>query len=150
MTHATKQAIVAALVLMAIVPAQKSSATPAAFTVKLTGAEETPPVQSKGVGQADLTYDSANGKVTWSITYSGLSGPVTMAQFHGPAPAGKSAAAVIWLTRQGIPNIGPLRGGATLTREQAQQFAAGLWYINVNTKEHPDGEIRGQVIAPKD
>ncbi|MBV8471971.1 MAG: CHRD domain-containing protein, partial [Hyphomicrobiales bacterium] len=25
----------------------------------------------------------------------------------------------------------------------------GQWYINIHTKDHPDGEIRGQVAPPK-
>jgi CHRD domain len=149
MTYATRRAILSALVLIAVAPAQKSAATPASFSVKLSGAEQVPPVQSAGVGEANLSYDPDNRKLIWSITYSGLSGPVTMAHFHGPAPAGKNAAVVLWLTRQGFPNIGALRGGATLTPEQAEQFSAGLWYINLHTKAHPDGEIRGQATPPK-
>jgi len=149
MTYATRRAILSALVLIAIAPARKSAAQPASFSVKLSGAEQVPPVQSAAIGEAELTYDSDNRKLIWSITYSGLSGPLTMAHFHGPAPAGKNAAVVLWLTRKDIPNIGALRGGATLTPEQAEQFVAGLWYINLHTKAHPDGEIRGQVIPPK-
>ena len=38
-----------------------------------------------GMGMAELTYDPATRVVTWAITYGGLSGPVTMAHFHGPA-----------------------------------------------------------------
>jgi CHRD domain len=146
----SRRAIFATLLVFAVASATETGATPASFSVKLTGADQVPPVQSPGVGTADLTYDPTNRKVIWSITCSGLSGPVTMAHFHGPAPAGKNAAITLWLTRQGIPNIGAIRGGATLTPEQAEQFAAGLWYINVHTKEHPDGEIRGQVVPPKE
>ena len=43
----------------------------------------------------------------------------------------------------------PISGQATLTPEQAQQFAAGDWYVNVHTQAHPAGEIRGQVVPPK-
>ena len=146
----TRRTIFATLFLLAVASASETEASAVSFSVKLTGTDQVPPVQSAGVGTADLTYDRVNRKVIWSITYSGLSGPVTMAHFHGPAPAGKNAAVTLWLTRQGLPNVGPIRGGATLTPEQAEQFAAGLWYINVHTKEHPDGEIRGQVVPPKE
>jgi len=146
----TRRTIFATLFLLAVASASETEASAVSFSVKLTGTDQVPPVQSAGVGTADLTYDPANRKVIWSITTSGLSGPVTMAHFHGPAPAGKNAAVTLWLTRQGLPNAGPIRGGATLTSEQAEQFAAGLWYINVHTKEHPDGEIRGQVVPPKE
>jgi hypothetical protein len=43
----------------------------------------------------------------------------------------------------------PIKGEATLSPEQAQQFTAGEWYVNVHTRDHPAGEIRGQVMAPK-
>jgi len=36
-----------------------------------------------------------------------------------------------------------------LTPDQATQFAAGQWYVNVHTSAHPGGEIRGQVTPPK-
>jgi hypothetical protein len=122
---------------------------PVSFKVPVTGAQQVPPVQTTGSGTADLTYDPGTRVVTWSITYNGLSGPVTMAHFHGPAAEGKNAGVAIWLTKQGSPVESPIKGEATLTPAQAQQFAAGEWYINVHTQAHPAGEIRGQVIPPK-
>ena len=98
---------------------------------------------------ADLTYDPTTRVVTWNITYSGLSSPATMAHFHGPAEKGKNASVVIWLTTQGSPPANPITGKATLSPDQAKQFEAGLWYINLHTKSHPAGEIRGQVVPPK-
>ena len=72
-----------------------------------------------------------------------------MAHFHGPATQGKNGPVVIWLTTQGSPPGNPITGQATLTPEQAQQFTAGDWYVNVHTQSHPACEIRGQVIPPK-
>lgn len=124
-------------------------AAPVSFQVPLTGAQQVPPVQATGSGTANLTYDPTTRVVTWSITYNGLSSPVTMSHFHGPAEPGKNATVVIWLTKQGSPVESPIKGEATLTPEQAQQFTAGEWYINVHTRDHPAGEIRGQVTPPK-
>jgi hypothetical protein len=126
-----------------------AKADPAKFMVELTGAEQVPPVQTSGAGKAALTYDPANRMVTWSISYTGLSGPVTMAHFHGPASAGKNGPVTVWLAKQGSPVQGDITGSATLTPDQAEEFAAGQWYINLHTKDHPDGEIRGQVAPPK-
>ena len=83
------------------------------------------------------------------VNHSGLSGPATMAHFHGPATQGKNAPPVIWLSEKGAAVSNPIKGQATLTPEQAQQMTAGEWYINVHTEANPGGEIRGQVTPPK-
>jgi hypothetical protein len=126
-----------------------AKAAPETFKVALTGAQQVPPVQTTGTGTADLSYDPATRVMTWSVTYSGLSGPATMAHFHGPGAAGQNGPVVIWLTEKGKPVESPIKGEATLTPDQAKQFTAGEWYINVHTQAHPGGEIRGQVVPPK-
>jgi hypothetical protein len=125
-----------------------ATAAPVSFKVPLSGAEQVPPVSTTGKGSADLTWDSSTRVVTWDITDSGLTGPVTMAHFHNGAE-GKNGPVVIWLTQKNTEATGAMKGDATLTPEQAQQFEAGDWYINVHTKDHPAGEIRGQVKPPK-
>jgi hypothetical protein len=123
-------------------------AAPMSFSVALTGAQQVPPVQSAGTGTANITYDPATRAVTWSVTYSGLSGEPTMAHFHDGAE-GKNGPVVVWLSVKGSSPPSPFNGQATLTPDQATQFMAGDWYINVHTKDHPAGEIRGQVVPPK-
>ena len=124
------------------------NAAPISFKVPLSGGQEVPPVFPSGTGTADLTYDPATRVVTWAVTYSGLSSPATMAHFHGPGQPGKNAPVVIWLTKQGSPAESPINGQATLTPDQARQFEASDWYINIHTQAHPDGEIRGLVLTP--
>ena len=141
--------IVAASLAGIAVWAASSQAAPLSFKVALTGAQQVPPVQTTATGTADLTYDPATRMLIWSVTSSGLSGPATMAHFHGPASEGKNAPPVIWLSEKGAPVPNPIKGSATLTPEQAQQFTAGEWYVNVHTQANPGGEIRGQVIPPK-
>lgn len=126
-----------------------AQAAPESFQVQLSGKQQVPVVQTKGSGTADLTYDPTTHVMTWSITYSGLSSPVTMAHFHGPAAAGKNANPEIWLTKKGKPVGKTIKGQATLNTKEAQQLASGDLYINVHTKKHPAGEIRGQVVLPK-
>ena len=79
------------------------------FEVPLTGTQQVPPVQTAAKGTADLTWDPSTSVVTWSITYNGFSGPVTMAHFHGPAPRGKNGPVVIWLTQRGSPVASPIK-----------------------------------------
>lgn len=108
----------------------------------LDGKSEVPATTSTGTGSADIDYDAATKKLSWKLTYSGLTGPATAAHFHGPAgPADKAGVAVA------IPNAttSPVEGSATLTDAQAADLTAGKYYVNVHTAANPGGEIRGQV-----
>ena len=108
----------------------------------LDGKSQVPANTSAATGTADIDYDPASKKLSWKVTYSGLSGPATAAHFHGPAEAGKNAGVAV-----AIPNAGtsPVSGEATLTDAQAADLVAGKYYINVHTAANPGGEIRGQV-----
>lgn len=108
----------------------------------LNGKSEVPPNTSAGTGTADIDYDAASKKLTWKLSYTGLSGPATAAHFHGPAEPGKNAGVAV-----AIPNAGsnPAEGSATLTDAQAADLLAGKYYVNVHTAANPGGEIRGQV-----
>ena len=112
------------------------------FKVMLDAKSEVPPNASAATGTADVDYDPATKKLSWKVTYSGLSGPATAAHFHGPAEAGKNAGVAV-----AIPGIAtsPTEGSATLTDAQAADFTSGKYYINVHTAANPGGEIRGQV-----
>jgi hypothetical protein len=108
----------------------------------LDGKSENPPNTSAGKGEADIDYDAATKKLSWKLTYSGLTGPATAAHFHGPAEAGKNAGVAV-----AIPNAtsSPTEGSATLTDAQAADLMAGKYYVNIHTTANPGGEIRGQV-----
>jgi hypothetical protein len=145
----SRRTVLALASLSAVAVAATAQAAPMSFTVPLTGAQQVPAVQTSGSGTADLTYDPTTRVLTWSITYSGLSGPATMAHIHGPAPTGKNAGVEVWLSKRGSEATSPITGQATLTAAQAKQLMAGDTYINVHTQAHPAGEIRGQITPPK-
>ncbi|MCC8395514.1 CHRD domain-containing protein [Paraburkholderia sp. MMS20-SJTR3] len=127
-----------------------AQAAPVSFAVPLTGAQQVPPVQTPGSGNAALTYDAGSRVVTWNITFSGLTSPVTMAHFHGPAAAGQNAGVKVWISQKGTAEVtSPITGQATLSADEAKLFEGGQMYINVHTKNNPNGEIRGQVTPPK-
>ena len=88
--------------------------------------------------------ESADYKLSWNIKYSDLSGVVTGAHFHGPAAFGVNADVVVPINGD---LSSPIKGEAVLTAEQSAQLLEGKWYINLHTATHPDGEIRGQVVA---
>jgi CHRD domain len=99
-----------------------SNAASQSFKVTLNGAQQVPPVETAANGTAELTYDPATHVVTWTLSYSGLSGPATMAHFHGPAAQGKNGPPVIWLSPKGSPVQAPVKGEATVTPEQRSNF----------------------------
>ena len=108
----------------------------------LDGKSETPPNTSAGIGTADIDYDAATKKLSWKVTYSGLTGPAVAAHFHGPAPEGKAAPVMVGMK---APLDSPMTGSATLTDDQAKALTAGMMYFNIHTAANPGGEIRGQV-----
>jgi hypothetical protein len=130
------------LALAACLAAPAAMAETIAYKAGLKGADEVPPTQTSGSGNVQATYDTASKLLTYTATYSGLSGPATAAHFHGPADPGKNAGVAVGV--QGSV-ASPIKGTATLTDAQAADLAAGKWYFNVHTEANKGGEIRGQV-----
>jgi hypothetical protein len=100
-------------------------------------------VKSSGKGTATATLDTNTKTLTWTVDYSGLSGPATAAHIHGPADPGANAGIVIPFTGN---LASPIKGSATLTDAQMAQLEAGKWYVNIHTEANKPGEIRGQLV----
>jgi hypothetical protein len=129
-------------------PMKSASATPTTmatqtFRATLSAAAEVPSNASPATGTLEATFDKASSVLKWRVTYSGLTGPATMAHFHGPALPGANAGVVV-----PFPSAAsPAEGSATLTPAQITDLMAGKWYVNIHTAQNPGGEIRGQVLA---
>ena len=101
------------------------------------------PLAIGGTGLGTVSFDTVTKVLTWSVTYSGLSGACTASHFHGPASAGVNASPVVGMTC----SASPLTGSSTaLTPTEEAQLLSGQWYINIHTGANPNGEIRGQVL----
>ncbi len=112
------------------------------FHATLSTASEVPPKTTAGAGTLDATLDTSTKVLTYTLTYTGLTGPATMAHFHGPAAVGVNAGVLVPLTP---PLASPIKGTATLTDAQITAFESGNVYANVHTAANPGGEIRGQL-----
>lgn len=120
-----------------------AAADTAAFAAVLSSAAEVPVNSSPGAGTLDATLDKNSNVFRWKLTYSGLTGPATMAHFHGPALAGANAGVAVPFPSA----MSPASGETVLTAAQVADLMAGKWYANVHTAANPGGEIRGQVMA---
>lgn len=108
---------------------------------ELKGSNEVPPNTSSGSGKAEATFDTDTRFLTYTVSYSGLSGPALGAHFHGPGEAGKNAGIALPFKS----TESPIQGTATLTDTQAADLLAGKWYANIHTAANPGGELRGQM-----
>ncbi|MDE3080726.1 MAG: CHRD domain-containing protein [Paracoccaceae bacterium] len=118
------------------------------WSAKLDQAQETvvKTKDAKAMGTAKGTLDTTSGEMTWTITWSGLTGPAKAMHFHGPAKMGKVAGVQLNIgSASGLKS--PSKGMAKLPADQVKQVMDGLWYINIHTAANPAGELRGQVMV---
>ena len=141
-----RKAMLTMLAIAAIGSAGALQAEVLKYTTKLDGASETPANTSAGKGAAEVTLDTDSKTVSWTVTYSGLSGPATMGHLHGPAAVGAAAGVQIPLTGD---LASPIKGSAPINDGQIGDLRGGLWYINIHTAKNPKGEIRGQLMQAK-
>jgi alcohol dehydrogenase (cytochrome c) len=130
------------------------------FTATLKGAYETPPTNSKATGTA--TAMLKGHKLTVHGSFQGLSSSLfnvegTPAHIH-QAPSGVSGPIAFKLTVQasgmsggasggGQSGSGTFKGTFTLSSAQVLALKMANFYINVHTKNHHEGAIRGQLIV---
>jgi hypothetical protein len=116
------------------------------YTAVLAGTNEVPPITGNGKGSLNAAYDPAAKVLTYTVTYSGLSGPVTAAHFHGATDAAHNAPVMVPVSGS---LASPMKGKATLNDAQAAALDEGRMYFNVHTERYKPGEIRGQVVKTK-
>ena len=129
-------ALAAVLAFLASCAGMEGSRT---IPVKLSGAEEVPPLSVPGSGSGGFTIDP-DGAVRGSVTTSGVDG--FMAHIHQGA-RGQNGPVIIPLTKNGNTYTAP--PNARLTDAQMQAFKAGNLYVNVHTQRNKGGEVRGQL-----
>jgi hypothetical protein len=98
-----------------------------------------------GTGLGTVSFDDVSKGLTWSVSWSGLSGTESAMHFHGAANPNQNAGVQVSV---GVDS-NPMAGAAVLDAQQESDLLAGLWYLNLHTSTFLGGEIRGQVnIVP--
>jgi len=110
-----------------------------AISVKLSGAEEVPPVNTAGSGSGSFRV-AEDGSVSGSVTTKNV--PGTMAHIHLGA-RGRNGPVIVPLGKNGETYSVP--DGKKLTSAQLQAFKAGDLYVNVHSNRHKGGEVRAQL-----
>lgn len=134
-SHVSKLSLVVAMGI-----AFAGIASAADLKLKLSGAEEVPPVQTSATGTGTITIND-DKSVSGSVTTKGIE--ATAAHIHH-APVGKNGPPIITLT-QTKPGVWSVPDGSKLTDEQYAAFKAGELYVNVHSAAHKPGEIRAQL-----
>ena len=129
-----------ALIATATLLVMSGSALAGDVKVKLTGAEETPPVTTSASATGTISI-ATDKSVSGTLKSSGMDG--TVAHIHVGAP-GQSGPPIITLS-QGPDGTWSVPEGAKLTDAQYASFKAGNLYVNIHSAEHEPGEIRAQL-----
>jgi hypothetical protein len=138
--------------------AADKSAGERSFKAELSGSEEVPPVKTEAVGTATFQISENGNTITYRLTVShikdvtaafickgkkGENGAIVMELFKEPRKEDVSGTLLAEGKVEPYLLIGPLLGGSS--NSLAQFMETGEVYINILTKKHPDGEIRGQM-----
>ena len=112
-----------------------------------SGGQEVPAVTTTATGTLSGSYNATRNMLTYNISWTGLSGVITAAHFHGPAMSGASAGPIhdITIGTNGI--TGSTSGTITIADSTEAHLLAGRLYFNLHTALNVNGEIRGQVAA---
>jgi hypothetical protein len=144
-----------------------SSQSDKIFSARLTGDKEVPPVDTDATARIRLTSNSQDS-LDYQLSVSNLNGVVTGAHIHrgtagtnGPvvanlniggafasASAGGGAATTSTSTGGTISSAelkGPLAGKHI--SDLIKLIEDGQAYVNIHTRQHPNGEIRGQLSS---
>lgn len=136
----------------------------------LRGFNEVPAKSTTGQGTFRATLDQTARTITFTLTFTGLSGPAQASHIHfaqkdvnggiqvffcgtgHPAcPAGTSGTITGTITPADVIATVPDQGiEAGEFDKLVQAILAGKTYVNIHTVQFPGGEIRGQITADED
>jgi len=136
--------VASAAVLVLVVGSVALAASAASTHLKATlnvGQEVPKPKVKAPGGTGTFTATLSGTKLTWKLTFKGLSGKAGAAHIH-TGRVGKAGNVAVSLCG---PCASGVSGKATLTSAQVKAILGGGTYVNVHTAKNAGGEIRGQI-----
>jgi hypothetical protein len=116
--------------------------------LELSGGQEVPAVTTAGNGILNARYDKSTKQLNLTLAWGNLSDTVTAMHIHGPALIGVPGPVLVPFT-----NFPRSRYGShteTFTVDEVilreAELLNGEYYINIHTRTHPSGELRGQIL----
>jgi CHRD domain len=128
------------------------------FKATLSGDEIVPPVKTTAKGEADFKLSKDGKSLSYKLTVSdienvgpahihagkkGESGPPVAMLSKGPGKKGKFSGTLAQGKITAKDLMGSLKGKSI--KDLIKVIESGDTYVNVHTKQNPDGEIRGQI-----
>lgn len=111
------------------------------FAAALSGANEVPPVSSAATGAMQLILDAAATSLRYESAVTGLGDATSAFLVNGPAgTAGGTPVATLTLV-----GINPI-GTRAVTSTDVTNLQTSMYYVDVHSSLHPEGEIRGQIV----
>jgi hypothetical protein len=142
---------------------ESTTETSVEYDATLSGSNEVPAVTSGGSGTFEATITSDN-RLTYTLSFTGLSSNATMAHIHGPADATENAGVIVDFSSipvalgTGTITLGATSGTGSGSLNLSANVAAGISgdslrklfnagevYVNVHTVTNGSGELRGQI-----
>jgi hypothetical protein len=151
-----------------------TSDNPSRFEARLNSFKTAPSLFTNGTGTTQVQIDFNNNSISYELSYSGLSSPVTQAHIHfaqkgvnggvivylcdntGRAPSGTPACPISGTVTGTLtaPDVNPPHDILPVTDQGIEPGDFGALvaaiqhhagYVNVHTTTYPSGEIRGQL-----
>lgn len=111
-----------------------------------SAANAIPTNSSPATGTVTGTYDPTSKVLSYTLTFSGLTGAPNGAHFHYGDPK-HTGAVFIPFTNLPTGTSGTITRTTTLTDAQPDSFKLGHVYANIHTQQNPKGEIRANVVV---
>lgn len=141
------------LLVSLLLAAQPAEALVIDLTADIGASQEVPPTDSIAFGTGVFEYDDVTNVLSWTILFTAalFDTDEVAAHIHGPAAVGEEADVLISLgtgqLKQGTADLDAVASCTADPEACEGDLLGGLWYVNIHSSEHSEGEIRGQILT---